>query len=91
MTNKADNSGVYQVTARLDGLSNLKLRFLKDCDGYLPNEYKKGQIINYRPWNYEFNRMSESERIEKGLFVFCYSQGDFACFKKGIDVEVVNG
>lgn len=50
---------------------------------------KKGEKINYNPWPYEWRGMNESERRERGLFVFCYGMGDFQIFKEGIDVKIV--
>ena len=47
---------------------------------------KKGKILEYQPWDYEWQNMNEEERVSKGIFVFCHGHGDFMVYKKGVDV-----
>lgn len=66
----------------------MKLRFKKDHVGYYDELFKKGQIREYKPWPRVWQRMTEQERVAKGIFVECYGMGDFNVFRPD-DVEVV--
>ena len=48
---------------------------------------KKGDKINYKPWHNCFQGLSEQERVDIGMFVHCYGQGEFEVLTNN-DVEV---
>jgi hypothetical protein len=66
----------------------MKLRFLKTVRGCYGVEYPPGQIIQYSPWNHEWQGMTEPVRVAKGIFVECHGMGEFDVFRVG-DVEIV--
>ena len=47
---------------------------------------KKGDIIDYIPWYHKWRDMSESERVDKGIFVHCHGHGSFEVFYENKDV-----
>jgi len=61
-------------------MSTIKLKFIKDHCGYWNKIYKTGDVIDYTPWDHEFQGISESDRVKKGIFVHCYGNGDFDVF-----------
>ena len=63
------------------------LEFIKDTPGIYGKVYKKGEIIEYIPWNYEFHDMDEVTRIKNGIYVHCYGHGEFDRFEEGKDVR----
>lgn len=67
----------------------MKIQFLKDTKGIYNTVYQKNDIISYHPWYYEWQGMSEPERINKGIFIHCHGHGEFVMFKKGIDVRII--
>lgn len=64
----------------------MKLRFVKDTTGIYNHSFKKGEIIEYKPWNFIWKNMTEEERVKKGIFVFCYGQGEFNVFETEIEI-----
>lgn len=68
----------------------MKLEFLKDTRGIYNVLFRAGQIIEYYPWHYDWQGMSEPERVEKGIFVYCCGHGEFDRFIEGVDVRVKN-
>lgn len=61
----------------------LKLEFLRDTMGIYDVLYRKGQIIDYHPWSFEWQNMSEPERVKKNIFVHCRGMGEFDVFRSG--------
>lgn len=47
----------------------------------------KGDLIDYYPWDFKWQGMTEPERVEKGIYVICYGHGEFEVLKEGIDVK----
>ena len=66
----------------------MKLKFKRFHRGCYNDEYEKGKIIEYHPWDFEWQGMTEPERVKKGIFVHCYGMGEFDAFKKE-DVEPI--
>ena len=63
----------------------MKLKLLKN------NTYgNKGDIIMYEPWDYDWQGMSEKERVAFGIFVFCLGHGSFEVLYERKDVEIVS-
>jgi hypothetical protein len=71
-----------------DSSQKIKLRALKDIN-MIYETTKRGEIIDYIPWNRSWQGMSEQERVQKGIFVMCYGHGEFDVLTKD-DVEVVS-
>lgn len=51
---------------------------------------EKGDEVIYTPWNFEWQGMTEQERVEKGIFVNCYGHGEFEVYKLGEDVSIMS-
>lgn len=47
----------------------------------LANPHHRGDVIQYRPWLYEFGGMDEPARVAKGIFVLCHGHGEFDVLK----------
>ena len=62
--------------------TEIELKFLRDHRGCYGNIFKFGTIHKYRPWLFEWQGMSEPERVKKGIFVECHGQGEFDVFTK---------
>jgi hypothetical protein len=61
-------------------MPKIKLKFKRDHVSCFNDVYKKGQVIDYRPWSFEWGGMTESERVTKDIFVHCYGMGEFDVF-----------
>tara|TARA_R110000822_G_scaffold100746_1_gene226529 strand:- start:51 stop:248 length:198 start_codon:yes stop_codon:yes gene_type:complete len=48
----------------------------------------KGEILFYNPWDYEWQGMTEQQRVDKGIYVNCFGHGEFEVLKVGIDIEL---
>ena len=59
----------------------MKLEFIKTYRGWGGDIFEKGQIVEYRPWEFEWQEMTEPERVAKGIFVHCYGMGEFDAFR----------
>ena len=68
----------------------INLRFIKDTIGSYNDLFEEGTIIPYDKWDYEWQNMTEPERVKKGIFVHCQGMGDFDVFRVGKDVEIVS-
>ncbi len=58
----------------------MKLEFIKNYKGCYNEFYEKGQVIDYHPWDFKWQGMTEKERVKKGVFVHCYGMGEFDKF-----------
>jgi hypothetical protein len=65
----------------------IKLKALKDIDGIVTR--KKGDVIEYYPWDSIWQSLDEPSRVAKGLFIHCYGMGEFEVLWAGKDVEVM--
>jgi hypothetical protein len=65
------------------------LRFLRDVRGCYNVIFLKGTTKVYSPWLFEWQGMTEPERVQKGIFVECHGMGEFDVFRIGEDVECV--
>ena len=54
----------------------IKLRFKRDI-----GSNKKGDEKTYYPWKCNWQGMSEPERVDKGIFVECFGQGEFSVYR----------
>ena len=64
----------------------MKLVCIKDINGIISRD--KGEVVDYIPWFYSWQSMSEDVRVSKGIFVHCYGQGEFEALRIGKDVEI---
>ena len=55
----------------------IKLRFKRDI-----GSHKKGDEKTYYPWGFNWQGMSEPERVDKGIFVECFGQGEFSVYRR---------
>ena len=62
------------------------LTFLRDIDGIVAR--KSGDSIEYEPWDFEWQGISELDRIKMGLYVQCFGQGEFEILVVDRDVSV---
>ena len=46
-----------------------------------------GDIIDYIPWDHEWQGMIEQERVKDGLFVHCFGHGEFEVLRVGVDIK----
>jgi len=60
------------------------IEFIKDTVGIYNVPFNKGTIKKYFPWDYEWQEMSESERVAKGIFVECHGHGEFDVFRSDV-------
>ena len=67
----------------------MKLQFIKETQGIYDRVYHIGEVIQYRPWEFEWQGMKEQDRIAQGIFIHCFGMGEFERYDKGIDVEVI--
>lgn len=67
--------------------NKVKLRAIIDIDGFINR--KAGDEFYYSPWNFEWQGMSENERLQKGLFIHCFGHGEFEALRIGSDVEKI--
>jgi len=58
------------------------IKFIKDTKGIYNAFFQKGSAIKYLPWKFEWQGMTEPERVEKGIFVHCHGHGEFDVFTK---------
>ena len=65
-----------------------QLRFTKDVIGIYNEFHPKGSVIEYHPWMFAWQGMTEAERVGKGIFVECSGMGEFDVYRVGEDVEV---
>ena len=66
----------------------MKLKILKQINYF--KTYNPGEIIEYKPWDYVWQGLTEPERVARGIFVYCFGHGDFIAFKVSEgDVEIV--
>jgi len=68
----------------------MELEFIKDVTN-VQFPYSKGDRKKYSPWSFEWQGMTEPERVKKGIFVSCLGMGEFEVFREGIDVKIVKG
>ena len=69
----------------------MKLEFIKNTTGCYNAKFLKGEAIDYKPWFYEWQEMTEKERVKAGIFVMCHGQGEFDVFFSKPKVSSVNG
>lgn len=67
-----------------------KLRFIKNTEYNEFYPYKIGDIINYEPWERNYQGETEQERLLHGLYVFCDGHGEFRSYKEGVDVVKID-
>jgi hypothetical protein len=48
----------------------------------------KGELVFYKPWDYEWQGMTEKQRVDKGIFVNCFGHGKLEVLQVGIDIEL---
>lgn len=69
-------------TIECESHETINLLFIKKHVGLMGTVYLPGKIIEYSPWNFDFQDMKEHERVKKGIFVHCYGMGEFDVFTK---------
>ena len=71
------------------GLNKIKIKLMvtKNIDDSIIKR-KKGELINYDPWEFNWGSMTEPERRKKGLFVHCYGMGEFEVWELGDNVAI---
>ncbi len=67
----------------------MHLKFIKEKNGIYNKVYAIGETITYCPWDYEWQGMSEKERVSKGIFIHCHGMGEFERFDENQDVVKV--
>lgn len=66
----------------------MKLRALRDKEGQ--PERVKGDVFDYMPWYYEWQSMTEEQRVAKELYIHCFGHGEFEVLRGGEDVERID-
>jgi len=67
----------------------MELKFLRNVLGIYNTQFKEGEIKKYYPWHFIWHGMTESERVNNGIFLECAGQGEFDIFYENKDVEVL--
>jgi len=68
----------------------ITLIFKRDVQGIYGMKYQKGEEKKYHPWCCEWQGMSEPERVDKGIFVECFGQGEFNVFNRADVTPIIN-
>jgi len=63
----------------------ITLTFINDCPDWIVTR-NKGDKVEYVPWDYEWQGLSGSERVKRGLYIHCYGMGEFEVLREGIEV-----
>lgn len=69
-------------------MSIIRLKMIVDRTGLYNRQFKAGDVVDYGSWDFEWQGMTEAERVEQGIFVHCHGQGEFEVFREGVDVEL---
>lgn len=59
----------------------VKLKFTKQTEGIYGKVYEIGEIIDYHPWEFDWQGMNEKDRVGKGIYVHCYGHGEFEVYR----------
>mgnify|MGYP003646230609 FL=1 len=62
------------------------IKMIRDKQGIVNR--RNGELLFYKPWDYEWQGMTERQRVDKGIYVNCFGHGDFEVLKLGIDIEL---
>ena len=62
------------------------IKMIRDKRGIVNRS--KGELLFYKPWDYEWQGMTEQQRVSKGIYVNCFGHGEFEVLKVGIDIEL---
>ena len=65
----------------------MKLRAIKNINGIINR--KHGDIFDYAPWLFDWQGMSEPERVRKGIYIHCFGHGEFEVLNEGDTVELI--
>ncbi len=64
----------------------IKLIMLRDIRGIVNR--MAGDIVEYYSWPYEWQGMTEEQRVAEGLYVICFGHGEFEIIKVPDDAKL---